>query len=103
MKTIKAEETWMQRLHDVSSATFLNRISILSFLQNYAIEVASDEVPENYATIDSKHLPCMRLQKGDRSAQVVEGIGDAVSEATYDEQRHSKKQRKIIILSGKLY
>jgi hypothetical protein len=44
----------------------------------------------------------MNLPESERNAKVIEGVGHAVGEAADDEERHTEKERKILLLAGKL-
>ena len=44
----------------------------------------------------------MELPESERNAKVIEGVGHAVGEAADDEERHTEKERKILLLAGKL-
>ena len=78
-------------------------ILILIFSQNDAVEVAADKVTQHDADIDAEDLEGMRLQEGNRHRTIVEGVGHAVGEAAYDEERNCKQERQIVLLAGKAH
>ena len=45
----------------------------------------------------------MSLQKCNRNAEIVEGVGNAVGESAHDEERNRKQEREIVLLPGKLH
>ena len=45
----------------------------------------------------------MSFHECHRHAKVVEGVSHAVSEATYDEERHAEQERKIFLLTCKCH
>jgi hypothetical protein len=44
----------------------------------------------------------MELPESEWNAKVIEGVGHAVGKAADDEERHTEKERKILLLAGKL-
>ena len=77
-------------------------VLILVFGKDDTIEIAADEVADNDTCIYSDDLNGMNLPESERNAEVIEGIGHAVGEAAYDEERHTEKEREVLLLAGKL-
>jgi hypothetical protein len=44
----------------------------------------------------------MKLPERERDTEIVESVSHAVGEAADDEERHTEKKRKILLLAGKL-
>ena len=65
------------------------------------IEVAAYEVAKNDGKVEEKDLPEVGSPEVERDTKVVECVGDAVGEATHDEQRDAKEQREVLPLTGK--
>ena len=78
-------------------------ILVLIFCQNYAVKVASNKVTKDYADIDAEDLEGMRLEEGRRHCAIVEGVGHAVGEAAYDEERNCEKERKHVAFAGECH
>ena len=78
-------------------------VLLLVFGKDDTIEIAADEVAENNTCIHSDDLNGMNLPESERNAEVIEGIGHAVGEAAYDEERHTEEKRQVLLLAGKLY
>ena len=62
----------------------------LIFSQDDAVEVAADKVTKDDADIHTEYLEGMCLQECYRHCAIVEGVGHAVGEAAYDEERNCK-------------
>ena len=64
-----------------------------------AHHITPDKVTYDDADIHSYDLQPMRLKEGNRNGKIIEGIGHAVCEATYDKERNSKKEREIVLFA----
>ena len=73
------------------------------FSQDDAIEIAADQVTQHDADIDAEDLEGMRLQEGRRHRAIVEGVGHAVGEAAYDEERNREQEREHVALAGECH
>ena len=77
--------------------------SVLIFLKDDSVKVASYEVSKDYAYIKSEYCPEISLDECERNAEEIEGIGNTVREAAYDEERHTEDERKELTLTGEMY
>lgn len=59
--------------------------SILVLRQYDAVKIASDQISQNEAHIESDYSPEMCFDEGKRHAEEVEGIRHAVRKSAYDE------------------
>lgn len=100
-QTIAAEELPKANKEPGKADGEPKRLLVLILSKDNAVEVAADEVAENYAAVDSEYLPDMGFEEGNRHTAVVEGIRNAVSEATDDEERNCQKQRQKVLLTRK--
>ena len=76
---------------------------VLIFCQNNPIEVAADKVTQHDADIHTEYLEGMCLQEGYRYSAIVKGVGHAVGEASYDEERNCKQEREHVAFAGKCH
>ena len=78
-------------------------ILVLIFSQNDAVEVAADKVTQDDADIDAEDLEGMSLEEGYRHSTIVKGVGHAVGEAAYDEERNCEQEREHVAFAGKCH
>lgn len=78
-------------------------ILVLIFSQNDAVEVAADKVTQDDADIDAEDLEGMSLEEGYRHCTIVKGVGHAVGEAAYDEERNCEKEREHVAFAGECH
>ena len=64
-----------------------------------AHQITPDKVTYDDADIHTYDLQPMGLKEGNWNGKIIEGIGHAVREATYDKERNSKKEREIVLLA----
>ena len=67
-----------------------------------AVKIAAEEISKHNGHIEQQDVCSMRRQECDRDYHIVEGIGYAVGKAASDEKRHTKKERKVLALAGKV-
>ena len=66
-------------------------------------KITSYQITKDYAHIDNQCLESMVLYKFKRNSAIIESICYAVGKTTYDEQRHCKKKRYIMLLTCKCH
>ena len=76
---------------------------VLIFLEDDTVEITAYKVPEYDADVYAENLKEMGLYECHRYAEEVEDICYAVRKSAYNEEWHSEKERKILILTGKMH
>ena len=76
--------------------------SILCFFKYDSVKIAANQVAKHCADVDAEDFKRVKFPECERSREVVEGVSHAVGEAADDEERHTEKERKILLLTGEL-
>lgn len=95
---------WLYLCYEESQTGTTHKVKtklVLILSQNNAVKIAADEVAKDDAAVDAEDFPEMEFPERKRHAAVVEGVGNAVGEATDDEERNCEEERKEVLLACK--
>ena len=77
--------------------------SILCFFKYDSVKIAANQVAKHCADVDAENFKRVKFPECERGREVVEGVGHAVGEAAYDEERNCEKERKHVAFAGECH